>query len=271
MPYKARAILFALFFTSYPGFARQAFAQHAEERESEKQQADPSQPAGAEPSEAASGQFAPVVEGITQRTNEFRRENSLDPLKVSEKLQAAAAEFAQYMARTDTYGHTADGRRPAERAEAQGYEYCLIAENIAYQYRSTGFSDQELAEAFVTGWKESPGHRENMLKEHATQIGVGVARSDKTGYYYGVQMFGRPQSASIEFEVANRAGEMVQYIVGNRTYPLPPRYTRTHHRCRPTGITFATGNQAEKVFDLKDGDRYTVTTSPQAGLQIERN
>ena len=39
-----------------------------------------------------------------------------------------------------------------------------------------------------------------------TETGVAVARSEKTGYYYGVQMFGRPKSAAVVFKVENRAG-----------------------------------------------------------------
>lgn len=36
------------------------------------------------------------------------------------------------MAKTGKYGHAADGRKPAERAAAHGYEYCIVRENIAY-------------------------------------------------------------------------------------------------------------------------------------------
>jgi uncharacterized protein YkwD len=43
----------------------------------------------------------------------------------------------------------------------------------------------------VEGWKRSPGHRRNLLAREATQTGVAVARSDQ-GYYYAVQLFGRP-------------------------------------------------------------------------------
>lgn len=37
--------------------------------------------------------------------------------------------------------------------------YCIVSENIAHQYNSLGFTTEELAEQFVQGWKNSPGHR----------------------------------------------------------------------------------------------------------------
>ena len=40
---------------------------------------------------------------------------------------------------------------------------------------SSGFTPKELADGFLEGWKQSPGHRKNMLDPDVTQIGVGVA------------------------------------------------------------------------------------------------
>ena len=80
----------------------------------------------------------------------------------------------------------------AERARRHGYAWCFIAENIAYQYDSRGFATESLAHGIVEGWKKSAGHRRNLLAREATHTGVAVARSEKTGYYYAVQLFGRP-------------------------------------------------------------------------------
>jgi uncharacterized protein YkwD len=56
-----------------------------------------------------------------------------------------AQYFADYMARTDEYGHHADGRSPMERARRQGYAPCIVSENIAYRYTSDpeGFTAEE--------------------------------------------------------------------------------------------------------------------------------
>jgi uncharacterized protein YkwD len=131
---------------------------------------------------------------IVDATNAFRREEGLGPVKSDAALGHAARDFAEFMARTDRYGHTADGRNPGDRATGNGYGYCLVAENIAYQYNSAGFRTAELARGFVEGWKHSPGHRKNMLDPAATDTAVAVARSASSGRYYAVQMFGRPKS-----------------------------------------------------------------------------
>jgi hypothetical protein len=57
----------------------------------------------------------------------------LDHLQRNEQLEATAQDFADYMARTDRYGHSADGRQARERTKAHDYSFCLIAENIAYR------------------------------------------------------------------------------------------------------------------------------------------
>lgn len=103
------------------------------------------------------------------------------------------------MAKTDKYGHTADGRQSSERARSHGYDYAVLAENIAYQYSSAGFTPVELARRFTKGWGESPSHRKNILTAEITEIGVAVARSAASGRYYAVELLGRPK-------IARRAG-----------------------------------------------------------------
>ena len=92
------------------------------------------------------------------------------------------------MAATDMYGHEADGRQPWDRVRTQGYDYCEVAENIAYAWRTNGFSPEQLVNEFVQGWEHSPEHRKNMLNPDLTEIGVAVARSPDTGLYYAVQI-----------------------------------------------------------------------------------
>jgi hypothetical protein len=179
---------------------------------------------------------------------------------VQAELEATALEFARFMAKTGKYGHTADGRQPSERAAAQGYDYCIVSENLAYQYRSDGYdSAAELAERFVEGWKESPEHRKNMLDGAVTQTGVGVAR-DESGRYFAVQMFGRPKSAAIRFEVRNRSGGKVAYRAGERRFTLGPRISRTHMVCRPVELSIQRPGPG-KPFSARaaDGARYTIT------------
>ena len=197
-----------------------------------------------------------AAQQVADSTNEFRRAQELQPVAQSPALAQAAREFAGYMAKTGKYSHTADGRRPMERAAAHGYEHCIVSENIAYLYRSQGYDAASLAHEMVEGWKQSPEHRENMTDPAVTETGVGIARDDK-GRWFGVQMFGRPKSAAISFSVRNESGRNIDYRAGERSYSLPPRAQRTHTVCRRLELTI----DAAQPFSARpeDGMRYVVT------------
>lgn len=213
-----------------------------------------------------------AAEEIVQRTNAFRNENDREPLQTDPRLVEAAVEFAKYMARTGRYGHQADGQRASQRIAEESYDYCLVAENIAYAYRSTGYEAQPLAEQFVQGWIESKGHRENMLLEPATETGVGVAQDEKTGYYFSVQLFGRPRSAAIEFTVTNESSEEAAYKLtyrdGTRTFSLPPRATMTHTRCRPPEIWLAGSSEDQQRMKVDANDQFIVRTEKDQPVLI---
>jgi uncharacterized protein YkwD len=138
----------------------------------------------------------PRVEAIVlEGTNEFRRTERLDSVQPNPRLGEAAREFAAFMARTGKFDHDADGRQPHERALAHGYRYCFIAENLSYQYSTADFRTDVLAQRLVDGWKNSPSHRRNMLRDGVTETAIAVARAEGAGTprYYAVQLFARPR------------------------------------------------------------------------------
>ncbi|HXF78521.1 MAG TPA: CAP domain-containing protein [Usitatibacter sp.] len=136
-----------------------------------------------------------VERAILEGTNRFRHEQGVGVVRPDSMLDRTARDFAEYLARTDRFDHEADGRTPAIRARAHGYDYCLVAENIAYQFDSRGFTTPALARGLIQGWKDSPGHRRNMLDARAVDTGVAVAQSAHSGRFYAVQMFGRRRAA----------------------------------------------------------------------------
>jgi uncharacterized protein YkwD len=216
--------------------------------------------------------LAAVRKLIFEQTNQFRASKGRRELRVNASLSRSAQEFAEYLARTDRFSHTADGRQPSQRVTAAGYDYCLVAENIAYEYNSAGFRTQELAHDFMEGWKHSPEHRRNLLDPDLYDIGVGVAQSKQTGRYYAVQDFGRPKSKAITFRVSNNTDSIIHYTVGQRTFTLRPRYTMTHERCRPGKITFdLPGENGEgEVYRVRNGAHYTVRGNGSGGMTVER-
>jgi uncharacterized protein YkwD len=212
---------------------------------------------------------AAVARDVIQRTNAFRARNGLAPLAPDETLAVAAQRFADYMAKTDRYGHEADGRPPAERVKEAGYAYCLVAENIAYLMSSAGFASDELAARLVEGWEQSPGHRHNMLLEPAVHIGVGIAHAPGSRRYYGVQLFARPGSAATRFEIANRADATVRYDVAGERFTLAPRVTRTHQGCfeGTLKVQWPDGRLSAPV-EPRDGARYVVARDGEGRWQI---
>jgi uncharacterized protein YkwD len=215
-----------------------------------------------------------VASSIAEQTNEFRSQAGLSPLRTDQRLESAATSFAEFMASTDTYGHTADGKRPSDRAREYQYDACIVAENIAYQFRSRGFDPVSLARVFVEGWKNSPEHRANLLDEHLMEWGVSVRRSGNSGYFYAVQLFGRPRSAAIRFQIANTSDSAVHYRLADRAFDLPPRFTRTHEICVPEGLSFygteADDEQPRQLVEPANGDRLVVVSDQRGGVLLER-
>jgi len=201
--------------------------------------------------------LAKVVAQIVEKTNDFRKAEKREPVTVSHELFLTAEYFGKFMAETGKYGHEADGSKPAGRAKKHGYEHCIVLENIAYIYHPDGFTTDALAAALVKGWQDSPPHRRSMLDPDVVETGVAVARSKETGYYYAVQMFGRPKSMTIEFKITNRSDANVEYSIGDDKFTIEPRYVQTLTRCRPAEITF----QSPRLDPIKAGagDKFAVT------------
>jgi uncharacterized protein YkwD len=209
-------------------------------------------------------------EQIIRRTNDFRYRHHLTELDRNDDLQSSADYFAAYLARTNEFSHEADGNHPEERAALSGYEYCIVAENIAWYSRSSGFTTSELAHSFENSWENSPPHRENMLDPDVTEIGVAVAYSQRSNRYYAVQEFGRPKTAALHFEVTNLTSDTLHYAIESskrddnapRTFDLPPRTTMNHSRCRPTTIDWAWTDK-DDALPTKNGKEYVITKTSQ--------
>jgi hypothetical protein len=171
--------------------------------------------------------------------------------------------------RTNQMDHEADGHTPAERARAKGYDYCMVAENLAYLQSSTiRFSAEEIAERFVQGWIDSPGHRHNLVSPEATETAVAVARDASGTRTYAVQMFGRPGSLRVHFEIGNRSEQLIRYQIGEQRYTLAPRVIRTHEQCLTHPIVVELqGQRGATTLAPRNGGSYRVEPSA-TGLRL---
>ena len=199
-----------------------------------------------------------VARRIAALTSEFRGQEGRGKLAASAQLTAAARDFAGYLGQAEQFSHEADGSTPIARAQKHGYDSTCVWENIATRFSTSVPSAGELAQTFVDGWKQSPGHRRNMLEAAATETGMAVAPG-KDGHYYAVQVFGRPGPQVIEFTIINRTSARLGYRLGDQTFPLDPMQTRTHKQCRTEELTFNFPRQTRSAaYRPKRGDRFAV-------------
>ena len=212
------------------------------------------------------------VEDLIERgTNQFRTEQGAEALRMEPRLERAARALAEFMARTEEYGHTADGSTPTERARRAGYDDCMVSENIAFNYSSADFATEDLARRFVEGWKASPGHRKNMADPDATDLGVAVVRGPRNKHYYGVQVFGRPRARAIQFRVTNSSRRSTSYRVNDRRYEINPREARVHSVCGPPEVGFpAATNEEGRKIRPSGGENLVVRGEARLTVSAER-
>ncbi len=213
---------------------------------------------------------------IVALTNAFRQEQGLAPVTPSKELAAAAKWFAGYLAKSGKFAHEADGREPHQRAAAHGYKYCMVAENLALNLDSRGFTSAGLAGQVVAGWKASPAHRRNLAEPMATEIGLGIARApSKDPKFVTVQLFARPESMKIKFRIENHAAVAVAYTVAGESQTIEPRTIVTQETCAADQISFdragswLTGVVLGARFELKNGVQFALWPQEKGSVRID--
>lgn len=107
--------------------------------------------------------------------NDYRTRNGLSRVKVEPRLMKAAQTQADAMAAQDRMSHDLPGLGGLKtRLLAGSYKSSIAAENLGMGYRSLGA-------AFV-GWRDSPSHRENLLRNDVTQLGIALAHTPHGRY-----------------------------------------------------------------------------------------
>ncbi|MEX1997406.1 MAG: CAP domain-containing protein [Candidatus Andersenbacteria bacterium] len=126
--------------------------------------------------------------GILQETNAHRQVAGQAPLTANTLLNRAAAQKLQDMFAQQYFEHVGpDGKGPADWVEGVGYEYIRVGENLAL-----GNFGSDVA--LVQAWMDSPGHRENILHEKFSEIGIAAAPGTFEGQrtWLAVQTFALP-------------------------------------------------------------------------------
>jgi hypothetical protein len=210
-----------------------------------------------------------VEQHIVEMTNQVRSEQKLPALKVNAMLAKAARAFAQKVATSGNFSHTADGRTPAQRAEGAGYQHCDIAENLAMDENTGGFDTGALALQAIAGWMNSPPHRANILRGTVSEIGVGVARAPGAKpKFISVELFGQPASKIQTFKIKNSAKAEVSYSLGGRAYTLKPGVTIVHSSCAKEELVITTPgslfSSATEIARVTAENKKIYTLKPDA-------
>ena len=112
---------------------------------------------------------------IHQTTNHARARHDLDPLDADPHLATIARSHSTHMVDADFSGHDApDGTGIDDRYDRANYDWRRCGENVAKHYPDDLDDATSIAREIVTGWLDSPGHRENLLDEDWRVEAIGV-------------------------------------------------------------------------------------------------
>lgn len=138
------------------------------------------------------GDLPALRERALELVNRERRERDLEPLRLEDRLDEAAQAHAEDMLARDFFAHESpEGDTVQDRyREAGGSRWRLVAENIARCRGCPAPPTPEDVERNHRGWMDSPGHRENILREGLSHFGFGIAVRD--GNEFAVQTFSGP-------------------------------------------------------------------------------
>jgi uncharacterized protein YkwD len=107
---------------------------------------------------------------LLANSNTQREANGAADLALNNQLTSAAQTKANDMVARDYWSHTTpDGRQPWAFMTDTGYQYTTAGENLAYGFANSADT--------ITGWMNSPPHRQNLLSTAFKDVGFGFANS----------------------------------------------------------------------------------------------
>ena len=137
--------------------------------------------------------------------NDYREQNGLGPLALSDALNQAAAWKSADMATNDYFAHADEliDRSFVDRLRDCGYTAnTWLAENIAA-------GNDSAAETFVQ-WRDSAGHNANMLNPNLVAIGIARVFNDNStyGWYWTTEFGGESDGFSPPPASAPKSGDV---------------------------------------------------------------
>lgn len=117
--------------------------------------------------------MAVLEEAVVDRMNRVRRSHGLRPLRLNQKLSAAADFHSRDMGRRGYFEHDSISGTPFWRRierfyPSRGFRSWTVGENLLWGTNSYG------AAFAIREWMDSPPHRENMLSRSWREVGIGA-------------------------------------------------------------------------------------------------
>lgn len=131
---------------------------------------------------------------IIKLANQERDDLGFEKLTESQALNQAAGLKLEDMFENDYFSHTSPtGVDPWYWFGQAGYNYQYAGENLAMDFTS--------ADSVHRAWMKSPTHKENIVSEKFSQIGVAVAEGTLDGRktFLAVQLFGHQDGRQQDF------------------------------------------------------------------------
>lgn len=111
--------------------------------------------------------------------NIVRRQHGLSPLVWDEQVAYVARKHSADMFTHNYFDHDSPSHGDLKaRLESQQVSFMLAGENIAWNYVDAPDAHE--------GWLNSPGHRQNILQEDFTHLGVGVVKKYYTQNFIAI-------------------------------------------------------------------------------------
>ncbi|HLX64489.1 MAG TPA: CAP domain-containing protein [Planctomycetota bacterium] len=205
-------------------------------------------------------------QAIIDATNAERKKTGLPALKPNALLFKAARQHSADMAKENKMVHELYGKKHTERLDDIGYKWAAARENIAF--------NQKGGAAVVDAWMHSEKHKENILANDISEIGVGIV-NDAKGQPYYTQVFGRSESdmLHIRFTLRNATAKALTLDLGGQPDTLKPGASGTYDVSAATpdaSVTLSSGDLklettvktgAKVKAEIKDG---AIAVTPDA-------
>lgn len=136
-------------------------------------------------------------EYILKEVNRYRKKAKVAPLYNEPLLNSAAKDHSDYMSEKDMITHFQKNKfkkTPKNRVDFYGEQFQLVGENVQQTWLEIKDGHkinncEDLARVLVDGWRNSPPHYENMIRESYTTTYTAV-NINSEGKIYACQLFG---------------------------------------------------------------------------------